>query len=289
MKTKIASSELPLNSDGSVYHLKLMPEHLANICFLVGDPARVDMVSRCFDSIECKVESRELKTHTGYYQGKRISVISTGMGTDNIDIVMNELDVLCNIDLKTMEVKAERRSLELIRLGTCGALHAEYPIESFCASSHALGLDGLLNYYTYEVNREEDQMLQAFLKEADYPENFAKPYFIKGSENLLEKIAFDMNKGITATAFGFFGPQGRMLRLGLTYPEQNNILHAFAFQGHKIANYDMETAGIYGLGRALGHHCLTICVVIANREHKTFCNDYHGAMQRLIETSLDRL
>ncbi|MEG1763244.1 MAG: nucleoside phosphorylase [Bacteroidales bacterium] len=288
MNTKIEASELLINTDGSVYHLQLQPSQLADLCFLVGDPNRVPKISQYFESIELKVENRELHTHTGYYKGKRVSVISTGMGCDNLDIVMNELDALCNIDLKTREIKKQKRSLQLIRLGTCGALHKEQEVESFCTSAYALGLDGLLNYYVHHSSEKENAILETFLKQINYPANLAKPYVVEASDYLLNKFAFDMKQGITATAFGFFGPQGRKLRLELQYPQQTQDLSAFSYQGNQVLNYEMETAALYGLGKALGHQCLSISVVVANRESHTFSLQ-EEAMQTLIKTCLERI
>lgn len=284
----IQASEMPIKN-GSVYHLQLQPEQLAPNVILVGDPGRVPEVSKMFDSIECKVQNRELITHTGTLNGKRISVISTGMGTDNIDIVVNELDALVNIDLKTRTPKAERQSLNLVRIGTSGGLQPELEVGSFCASEYGLGLDGLMNYYSVPDQMFEHDMERAFDTHLKLPMGFARPYVVRCSATLLNKIAFDMNKGITATAPGFYAPQGRVLSLPLSYPQQNQLLQSFSFKGIKVTNMEMETAALYGLGRALGHRCLTVCLLIANRFSKQFGEDYHARMEELIKTVLTRL
>ncbi len=288
MKT-IPASEMPLNNDGSIYHLHLQPEQLAPNIILVGDPGRVPLVSGFFDSIEHKVQNRELVTHTGMLNGKRITAMSSGMGTDNIDIVLNELDALANVDLKTRTPKAERQSLNIIRVGTSGSFQPDYEVDTFCASEYGLGLDGLLNYYSVPDQMFEHDMERALDAHLKLPMGFAKPYVVRCSATLLNKVAFDMQKGITATAPGFFAPQGRELRLPLAYPQQNDLLQSFAFKGNKVTNMEMETSALYGLGRALGHRCLTVCVLVANRCTRKFSEDYHPHMERLVETVVNRL
>lgn len=285
----IPASEMPMNNDGSIYHLALKPEQLAPNVILVGDPGRVPMVSKFFDSIEHKVQNRELVTHTGTLNGKRISVISTGMGTDNIDIVVNELDALVNVDLKTRTPKEERQSLNLVRIGTSGGFQPDFEVNTFCAGEYGLGLDGLMNYYSVPDQMFEHDMERAFDTHLKLPMGFARPYVVRCSATLLNKVAFDMQKGITATAPGFFAPQGRMVRLPLAYPQQNDLLQSFSFKGIKVSNMEMETSALYGLGRALGHRCLTICLLIANRCTKKFSEDYHPHMEKLIETVVKRL
>ncbi|MDE5574279.1 MAG: nucleoside phosphorylase [Bacteroidales bacterium] len=285
----IPASEMPMNNDGSIYHLALKPEQLAPNVILVGDPGRVPMVSKFFDSIEHKVQNRELITHTGTLNGKRISVISTGMGTDNIDIVVNELDALVNVDLKTRTPKEERQSLNLVRIGTSGSFQPDFEVNTFCAGEYGLGLDGLMNYYSVPDQMFEHDMERAFDTHLKLPMGFARPYVVRCSATLLNKVAFDMQKGITATAPGFFAPQGRMVRLPLSYPQQNELLQSFSFKGIKVSNMEMETSALYGLGRALGHRCLTICLLVANRCTKKFSEDYHPHMERLIETVVKRL
>lgn len=284
----IAPSELPLNADGSVYHLRLQPEQLADRIILVGDPGRVPEVSRHFDEVEFKVQNRELLTHTGRLNGRRISVISTGMGTDNIDIVLTELDALVNVDLRERIAKPEQKSLELIRIGTSGSLRHDYPLEGFCAATHGLGLDGLLNYYAVDESVFDRGLERAIRAHVGWPERLAAPYVVPCSEELMQRIAYDMYQGITATAPGFFGPQGRVVRLPNTVAMQNDRLASFDDGRHKIANLEMETAALYGLGRSLGHKTLTVCLLIANRADKTFSEDYHPRMKALIETVLQR-
>ncbi|MDE5703443.1 MAG: nucleoside phosphorylase [Bacteroidales bacterium] len=284
----IAPSELPLNADGSVYHLRLQPEQLADRIILVGDPGRVPEVSRHFDEVEFKVQYRELLTHTGRLNGRRISVISTGMGTDNIDIVLTELDALVNVDLRERVAKPTHKSLELIRIGTSGSLRHDYPLGGFCAATYGLGLDGLLNYYAVDESVFDRDLERAIRTHGGWPERLAAPYVVPGSPELLDQIAYDMYQGITATAPGFFGPQGRVGRLPNTVAMQNDRLASFDDGRHKIANLEMETAALYGLGRSLGHKTLTVCLLIANRADKTFSEDYHPEMKRLIETVLQR-
>ena len=285
----IPVSEMPMNNDGSIYHLALQPEQLAPNVILVGDPGRVPMVSKFFDSIEHKVQNRELVTHTGTVNGKRISAISTGMGTDNIDIVVNELDALVNVDLKTRTPKEERQRLNLIRIGTSGSFQADLDVNTFCAGEYGLGLDGLMNYYSVPDQMFEHDMERALDAHLKLPMGFARPYVVRCSATLLNQVAFDMAKGITATAPGFFAPQGRVVRLSLSYPQQNELLQSFSFKGSRVSNMEMETSALYGLGRALGHRCLTICLLIANRCTKKFSEDYHPHMERLIETVVKRL
>lgn len=289
MKSKIEASEMPLGKDGSIYHMGLHADQLADDIILVGDPGRVPLISKYFDTIEHKVQNRELVTHTGYLNGKRVSAISTGMGTDNIDIVINELDALANIDLKTSIPKDEHRALNLIRIGTSGSLQAEYEVDNFCAGTYGLGMDGLLNYYKVDKGIFEADMEESFVKHMDYPKHFARPYIVKCDENLLNKLAFDMFSGITATAAGFFAPQGRELRLEITNKGQNDKLSSFRYNDLRISNFEMETSALYGLGRALGHNPLTICLLVANRPNKTFSVNYKQKMEDLIQIVLDRL
>ncbi len=289
-KTFIPDSQLVLNADGSVYHLKLFPEQIADTLLLVGDPNRVKKISSYFDSIEHEVSNRELITHTGFYKGKRITVLSTGMGTDNIDIVINELDALVNIDLKTRTIKKEHTCLKLIRLGTSGALQPEIPVgDSFVASRFALGLDGLLHFYAKSESVINQRMTAAFVEHMSYSPLLPSPYVVEGSAALLNQLAFDYQKGVTATSPGFYGPQGRVLRLGLADSEMNHKIESFEFEGLKITNFEMESSALYGLSNMLGHDALTICVIIANRVTEKFAGDYQMHMDKLIKTTLDRL
>ena len=257
---------------------------------MVGDPGRVDTIAYLFDKIEVKRQNRELWSRTGYYNGKRITVLSTGMGTDNLDIVMNELDALANIDLKTRVPKEQHRTLNLVRLGTSGALQAEIPVEdSYVATRYAIGLDGLL--YFYEKNKEVNEiaMRDAFIEQMDYPKDLPMPYVVEGSQELFDRLVKGYFQGIRATAPGFYGPQGRTLRMHLAYPENNRKIEAFQYQGWKVCNFEMESSALYGLGKMMGHRCMTICAVIANRVSEKFCVDYHPYVNKLIKNTLDRL
>lgn len=290
MNQAIPASQLVLNNEGAVYHLGLHPEELADDVILVGDPGRVDTIAYLFDKIEVKRQNRELWSRTGYYNGKRITVLSTGMGTDNLDIVMNELDALANIDLKTRVPKDQHRTLNLVRLGTSGALQAEIPVEdSYVATRYAIGLDGLL--YFYEKNKEVNEiaMRDAFIEQMDYPKDLPMPYVVEGSQELFDRLGKGYFQGITATAPGFYGPQGRTLRMHLAYPENNKKIEAFQYQGWKVCNFEMESSALYGLGKMMGHRCMTICAVIANRVSEKFCIDYHPYVNKLIKNTLDRL
>ena len=290
MNQPIPASQLVLNSEGAIYHLNLHPDQLADDVLLVGDPGRVEMISDFFDTIEVKRQNRELVTRTGYYHGKRISVISTGMGTDNLDIVMNELDALANIDLKTRMPKETRRTLNLIRIGTCGALQPDIPVEnSYIATRYAIGLDGLL--YFYEKNKEVNEIAirDAFIEQMDYPKDLPTPYVVEGSKELFDRLAEGYIQGVTATAPGFYGPQGRTLRMHLAYPETNRKIESFNYQGWRVCNFEMESSALYGLGKMMGHNCLTICVAIANRVTEKFATDYHPYVKKLVINTLDRL
>ncbi len=286
----IPDSQLPLNTDGSVYHLKLMPEQVAESIILVGDPNRVRKVSAFFDEIEFEVSNREIITHTGYYRGKRITVMSTGMGTDNIDIVVNELDALFNIDLTTRTPKAEHTRLKIIRLGTSGALQPDVPVgDSVVASEYALGLDGLLYFYDGCNEVIELAMAEAFINHSGWNKFLPHPYVVRASDTLLNTIGNGYLNGVTATAPGFYGPQGRSLRLRLPDKEMNAKMESFAYGRHRITNFEMESSALYGLSRLLGHDALTLCVIIANRVSEKFAPNYHPYMEKLIRTTLDRL
>lgn len=290
MQQPIPASQLPLNSEGAIYHLNLHPDQLADDVILVGDPGRVDLIASYFDKIEVKRQNRELVTRTGWFNGKRITALSTGMGTDNLDIVMNELDTLANIDLTTRMPKEEHRTLNLIRLGTCGALQPDIEVEeSYVATRYAIGLDGLL--YFYEKHKEVNlvELRDAFIKHMDYPKDLPLPYAVEGSKELFDRLAEGYQQGITATAPGFYGPQGRTLRMHLTYPENNRKIEAFNFNGWRVCNFEMESSALYGLGKMMGHNCLTICAVIANRVTEKFANDYHPYVKKLVENTLQRL
>ena len=258
MTKQIPASELPLQGDGAIYHLNLHPEELADNVILVGDPGRVSMISGMFDTVEMCKQNRELITHTGMYKGKRISVISTGMGTDNIDIVITELDALVNIDLKTLTVKEKSHALNLVRIGTSGALNSNIECGSFVASAYGFGIDGMLRFYdTKNILRED--VVEAFVRHTGWDRTLPYPYCTPSSPELLARIAHDMTKGITVSAPGFFGPQGREVRAKLKYPDLNQKIETFDYQGNAITNMEMECSAIYGLGNLLGHHPLTVC------------------------------
>ncbi|MBI2731575.1 MAG: nucleoside phosphorylase [Sphingobacteriales bacterium] len=282
----IADSELIINSRGAIYHLDLRPEEIATTIIVVGDPDRVKKVSRYFDSLEYKAQHREFITHTGYVGKKRISVISTGIGPDNIDIVLNEIDALHNIDFTTRLIKEKLTSVNIIRMGTSGSLQKEIPVDSLVASTHGLGVDNLLHFYRMEINEEEKQLIHAFTTHTQMHNSLSQPYISSGSVSLLKNFVDGFYRGITVTCPGFYGPQGRILRLGLNNPELIDRLTQFQFGNHKISNFEMETSAIYGLGKLLGHHCLSLNAIVANRISKTFSKDGNAAVENLIEKGL---
>lgn len=290
MNQPIPTSQLVLNSEGAVYHLNLHPDQLADDVLLVGDPGRVELIASFFDKIEVERQNRELVTRTGYFNGKRITAMSTGMGTDNLDIVMNELDALANIDLKTRTPKEGHRSLNLIRIGTCGALQPEIEVEdSYVATRYAIGLDGLIYFYAKNKEVNDIAMRDAFIKQMDYPKDLPLPYVVEGSKELFDRLAQGYYQGVTATAPGFYGPQGRTLRMNLAYPEHNRKIESFNYQGWRVCNFEMESSALYGLGKMMGHNCLTICVAIANRVTEKFASDYHPYVKKLVINTLERL
>jgi uridine phosphorylase len=285
---KIATSELPLQPSGAVYHLNLFPEELADTIILVGDPGRVAKVSQRFDNIEIKRENRELVTHTGIYRNKRLSVLSTGMGTDNIDIVLNELDALANIDLKNMEEKTVRRQLTMVRIGTCGALQADIPIHSYIASAQGFGIDGVLQFYNHD-GLSDEALVHAFVQHTKWNSHLPYPYCIDADTELLQRVGYDMLQGITISAPGFFGPQGRKVRALLQYPDMNDKIDSFNYNGRYFSNMEMECSAIYGLSKLFEHKALTVCLAIANRATKDFSRGYAEAMETLIDIVIDRL
>jgi uridine phosphorylase len=284
--TRIAESELIINQRGAIYHLNLRPEELADTIITVGDPDRVKEVSRHFDHIEHRLQHREFITHTGTIGGKRISVVSTGIGPDNIDIVLNELDALVNIDLDTRYIKEKLTSLKIIRIGTSGSLQGDIPVDSFVASTHGIGLDNLMHFYRTNHNEEEKQLLQAFITHTQLHNHLSYPYIFGGSPLLLKLFTKNVYHGLTVTCPGFYGPQGRVLRMGLALPHLNDYLSSFSFGQHRITNFEMETAAIYGMGKMLGHHCLSLNAIVANRANKTFSSNSEAAVKKLIEHSL---
>lgn len=285
----IAESELIINADGSIFHLNVKPEEIADKIILVGDQNRVSQISRHFNDIEVKKSNREFTTHTGTFNGTRITAMSTGIGTDNIDIVLNEIDALFNIDFRSRTINSEKKSLSLLRLGTCGALQEDVDVDSFVASSHGLGFDGLMHFYNAEFEQDETDMAMAFKEQCHWNPDAAKPYVVKANAALLNKINPGMSTGITATANGFYGPQGRILRLPLQRDELNNEMRNFLFQENKILNFEMETSALYGLSAMLGHKACTVCAVIANRYKKQYSKDYKKTVDLLIDTVLQRL
>ncbi len=285
--SRIAESEMILNDRGAIYHLNLKPDEIGSTVFMVGDPDRVKEVSKHFDKIEYKGEYREFITHTGLIGKKRLSVLSTGIGTDNVDIAVNELDALVNIDLSTREIRSAPSSLNLIRIGTSGSLQPEIPVDSFIASTHGLGIDNLLNFYRLEQNDEEKHLLHSFVTSVQMHAQVGYPYIAGASASLIKHFVKDFYQGITITCPGFYGPQGRILRLGVSNPELINRLTQFRFGHHRITNFEMETSAIYGLSRLLGHNCLSLNAVIANRIRKDFSKDGKAAVQNLIVRVLE--
>ena len=286
----IKPSELILNADGSIFHLHLQPEQLADKVILVGDPGRVELIGKLLSNIEFQVQNREFVSTTGTFNNQRITVISTGIGTDNIDIVVNELDALANINLVTREINATHRQLQLVRIGTSGGLQDYLPVNSFVVSQKAIGFDGLLNFY---ANRDEVSDLafeEAFKQHTGWGKQLTSPYVVDCSDVLLAKIhQEDTIKGVTISAPGFYGPQGRVLRLSLADAKLNEKIESFSFEGHRITNFEMECSAIYGLSKLLGHEALTICLIIANRVKKEANANYHESMETLISLVLDRL
>lgn len=292
MKKYYAPSELIINADGSVFHLHVKPEQLADKVILVGDPGRVALVASHFDHIECEVASREFKTITGTYQGKRITVVSTGIGCDNIDIVMNELDALANIDFETRYEKETLRSLELVRIGTCGGLQPYTPVGTYVCSEKSIGFDGLLNFYGGRNEVCDLDFEQAFIQHMGWTGNtcIAHPYVIDANAELIGRIAQDdMVRGVTIADGGFFGPQGRELRIPLADPHQNEKIEHFEYKGYRITNFEMESSALAGLARLMGHRAMTVCMVIANRLIKEANTGYKNSIDGLIEKVLQRI
>ena len=289
-KRTIPSSELIINGDGSVFHLHLRPEQLADRVFLVGDPARVDMVASRFELIECNVSSREFHTITGTYHGKRISVVSHGIGTDNIDIVLNELDALANIDFETRQEKENFRQLTLVRVGTSGGLQDETPIGTYVAAEHSVGFDGVIYFYAGTERIRNKAFEEALLKQLDWKVEGLRPYVVPASPELIQHICQDdILRGNTIAANGFYGPQGRQLRLPLQDPELNKKIQAFDFEGRRLTNYEMESSSLAGLAALMGHRAMTVCCIIAGRKAQNMNTDYKGSIEGLIDLVLDRI
>ena len=285
----IKDSELILNPDGSVYHINLKPGQIANDIIFVGDQNRVEKITKHFDSIEFTTQKREFKTQTGLYKGKRITVMSTGIGPDNIDIVMNELDALVNVDFETRSAKQKLTSLNIVRIGTSGSLQEDIPVDSFVMSQFGLGLDNMLRSYLIE-EISETEIEDAFISQTDWDLRKGRPYVVSCSKTLEKRLESDkIFKGFTGTAGGFYGPQGRVVRLGIQDPNLNNKMDSFNFNGTRMTNLEMETGAIYGLGKLLGHECLSMNAIIANRSTGTFSDDPYKAVDELIEYTLNKL
>ena len=283
-------SELLINEDGSIFHLHLKPEQLADNVILVGDPGRVATVASYFDSQECSVSNREFKSITGTFKSKRITVVSTGIGTDNIDIVLNELDALANIDLEKRTEKPEFRQLNIVRIGTSGAMQPEIPLGSFLISEKSLGFDGLLSFYAGRDKVCDMDFEEAFKKHVDWNPKLASPYVVDNDKELIERIGKDdMLKGVTISANGFYGPQGRVLRLDLHDSHLNDKIESFRHNGYKITNFEMESSAIAGLSKLMGHKAMTVCCIIANRRIESANTNYQPQMEKLIQLVLDRI
>ncbi|HKJ06334.1 MAG TPA: nucleoside phosphorylase [Flavobacteriaceae bacterium] len=286
---KIAPSELILNPDGSIYHLNLKPEHISTNIIFVGDQNRVPKISKHFDNIEFETQKREFRTVTGTFKGKRLTVISTGIGPDNIDIVINELDALVNIDLETRTVKPTHTQLNIVRIGTSGSLQSDIPVDSFVLAKYGLGFDGMIHSYDCK-DILETELEDAFIKHTNWHPNKSRPYIVKNSQELEEKLVSDMVfTGVTATAGGFYGPQGRVLRLDIQDPKLNNKIDSFEFNNTKVTNLEMETSAIYGLCKLLGHNACSMNAIIANRANGTFSENPYKPVEELIIYTLNML
>ncbi|WP_336514372.1 nucleoside phosphorylase [Pollutibacter soli] len=283
---RIGESELILNERGAMYHLDARPEEMADTIITVGDPGRVNNVSKHFDSIEYKCQHREFITHTGYIGKKRLSVVSTGIGPDNIDIVINELDALHNMDLDNRVPKTQLKSLNIIRVGTSGALQEDIPPDSFVVSTHGIGLDNLMHFYSVETSVAENDILQAFVTQTQLDNHLSYPYLTPANTRLMNLFFGGFHHGMTVTCPGFYGPQGRVLRLGLAQPYLVDHLTSFRYGNFRVTNFEMETAAIYGLGKALGHRCLSISSIVANRITKKFSDNPSKSIENLIVKTL---
>ena len=286
---RIAESELIINQDGSIFHLHLKPEELADNVILVGDPGRVDLIAQYLTDIEFRHQSREFVSTTGKYNGKRLTILSTGIGTDNIDIVMNELDALANINFSTREPKSRHRTLTILRIGTCGAIQPDIPIGSYIFSHYSIGTDGLLNWYANREEITDIDMENAFVKHIDKNPHWATPYFAKASDELIQRFEDCTIKGMTISAPGFYGPQGRVLRMPLAKADMVEKFETFHYNDYRITNFEMEGSAIAGLAKHLGHNAGTVCCVIANRYLKTSNADYKPFVTKLIRLALERL
>ncbi len=286
----IQASELILNRDGSIYHLGILPEDLAPTVIVVGDPNRVPNITKHFDKIELKKEKREFCTHTGIFNSKRITVMSTGMGTDNIDIAFTELDALANIDFNKREIKQDLKSLNIIRIGTTGSIQKDIPVDSFVVSEMAIGFDGLMHFYKNSDAVFESKISEAFMKQTHWSSKNADPYAVKADEELFKRMSSKKTiSGITATNIGFYGPQGRVLRLGLSDMNMNEKINNFEFEGRRITNFEMETSAIYGMSKLLGHKAVSMNAVLANRMTGEFTKDSSKLVENIINYSLEQI
>jgi uridine phosphorylase len=290
MIQRIEESELILNSNGSVFHLHLKPGEIAKTILLVGDPGRVDMISGLFDNIELKRQNREFVSVTGILNGKRLTVVSTGIGTDNIDIVLNELDALINVDFNSRMVLDNKTALDFIRIGTSGSLQKNLPVDSWLMSEKVIGFDGLLNFYSGIEAISDLKMEQHFTQYLNWNKRLTTPYIINANQQLMDLIYVDeMTKGVTISAPGFYGPQGRVIRLDIQDSDINAKINAYRYGGLQITNYEMECSAIYGLSALLGHRAVTVCAIIANRLAGTYSKDYHPVVEKLVKTILNKL
>lgn len=285
----IPPSELIINEDGSIFHLHIKPEQLADTVILVGDPSRVNMVASFFDSIECDVQSREFHTMTGTLKGKRISCVSHGIGTDNIDIVVTELDALKNIDFSTRMEKSHHTTLTMVRIGTSGGLQDFSPVGSYVVSKRSIGFDGMLRYYELPEGVTDADFESKFCEHTNWNPKLAIPYVVSADEELVDRIGHDMVMGVTISAPGFYGPQGRHVRIPLADPNLNEKIISFDYQGEKITNYEMESSAVAGMAKLLGHKAMTVCCIIAGRVDKSMNTSYKGSMEGLVKTVLDRI
>lgn len=285
----IPESELIINPDGSAFHLHIKPEQLADKIVMMGDPDRVSLAASFFESIECDVRNREFHTITGTYKGKRITAISHGIGTDNIDIVVTELDALANVDFDTRSVKEEFKQLTMVRVGTSGGMQPHCPIGSYVVSEKSIGFDGLLHYYANSAKARDEVFEEAFQKHVNWSPFHCLPYVVNADEELVERIGFDMIKGVTISAIGFYGPQGRYVRLPLADPELNSKIESFRHEDYSITNYEMESSALAGLSRMMGHKAMTVCTIIANRVALDSTAEYKGSIEDLLKTVLERI
>lgn len=285
----IPDSELIINDDGSVFHLHIRPDQLSDKIVMMGDPGRVALTASFFDKIECEVQSREFRTITGRYNGKRITAISHGIGPDNMDIVLTELDALANVDFETREIKPEFKQLTMVRVGTSGGLQPHCPIGSYVVAQKSIGFDGVLNYYAGRNDVTIQDFEEAFKTHVEWNPQHCSPYVVEASKTLVDRVGHDMIKGVTISAIGFYGPQGRYVRLPLANPDLNSKIESFKFNGDVITNYEMESAPLAGLSRLMGHQAMTVCTIIANRLAGDSNSNYKGSVENLIQTVLERI